>query len=144
MRRSKNTLKTEVRIFGSAGLIWLAIGLMICLGHEEISEVRRSQAWFVALAALSIVDFFVLRMLIQAVLRNFTASSDQKREFSRPIALWGIFKAVCLGLFLIVLLKGQKIPLLGLSLGVGTLGAVPLLGGVLWSYCELKRAVRNA
>ncbi len=129
----------QIGTFGFAALAWLALGVGLIQLFEHPSQTRTSQVECGILWFLSILDLFVLTFFISQVLQQGSASKAQKEDFSFRIWFWGLFKVVCMGLFIIDLLKGQKITLLGLLMGIGTLWAVPLIGGFLWSWTELKR-----
>ncbi len=144
MKRAKKSFKLELKYFGSAGILWLAVSLLICQFWETSPDVYLSQVGCTILWLVSVLDFFVLRMLADSIFQKIAASSRGRQHFSRWILFWGFFKAVCLGLFIIVLLKGHKIPLLGLSLGIATLGVVPLAGGFFWSWSELRKGLKDA
>ena len=144
MKRAKDSLKLEVRHFGSASILWLVASILVCQYWESPSDLRSAQLGCVTLWVVSVLDFFILRMLIHAVVQKVSATSNGKSSFPGKILFWGFFKTVCLGLFIIVLLKGQKIPLLGLLMGVGTLAAVPLVGGFFWCWRELRRESEDA
>ena len=91
--------------------------------------------WF-----LSILDLAVLSKLGLVLFSLVNAEGARRSALTIQAFFWGAFKIICLGLFVITLLKGQKIPVSGLSLGMGTLVVVPLLGGFLWSRKVLTDA----
>jgi hypothetical protein len=127
--------------FVFAALGWLVVSQWIC---RELSVGTENSAlaaqWALGLWLLAVVDLAVLGKTISCVLFLMHSTSEMRSAHVVQALCWGLFKVVCLGLFIIILLKGQKIPMRGLLLGMGTLVIVPLTGGFFWS----QRVLRNA
>ena len=141
----RNSLNLEMTSFGLVGLVWLVFGEILChflTPNTELAWV--SSRWLLGIWALCIVDLYVLRMLVWSVLQILRSDQGNPSLYVIQTAFWGVLKLVCLGLFIIVLLKGQKIPLHSLLMGIGTLGMVPLVGGFLWSQRLLPEGIKDA
>ena len=130
---------SDLRAFFEVSIFWLVLSLVILQGLVSPHERMPTQLGFGILWLLAVVDLFVLRRLFLSLTERLAAPDQEKSRLARQIWLWGHFKVICMGLFVLVLLKGQKITLLGHLLGIGTLWAVPLVGGFLWNWRELKR-----
>jgi hypothetical protein len=140
-------VRAEFVFFGGAAAFWLFLIEVVGYFFSDSGAVARQidQAfWGFYLWGLCVLEFFVLRMLFQAIFQRVNLNGRATGPFSRRIFFWGFFKVVCLGLFLQVLLKGQKIPLEALMMGFGTLAFVPLVGGFFFSRWEMKRELNNA
>ena len=141
----RNSLNPEMTTFGLVGLVWLLFGGVLCYfltARAELAWV--SLKWLCGIWTLCILDLYVLRMLVWSVLEILRSDQGNSSLYIVQTAFWGVLKLVCLGLFIIVLLKGQKIPLHSLLLGIGTLGMVPLVGGFLWSQRLLPEGIKDA
>ena len=146
MKKTKTpNLNLEIVTFGLVSIVWLVLGEVLCQLLNSTSEkVWFASKWLFGIWILCIVDLYVLRMLVWSVLQILGSNQEKGVLYVIQTAFWGALKLVCLGLFIIVLLKGQKIPLHSLLLGIGTLGMVPLAGGFLWSQRLLPEGIKDA
>lgn len=130
---------SDLRAFFEASIFWLFASLTALQGLLPPQDRKSTQLGFGMLWLVAVADLFVLRRLFLSITERLAASDHQKPRLTRQIWLWGHFKVICMGLFVLILLEGQKFTLLGHLLGIGTLWAVPLVGGFLWNWRELKR-----
>ena len=134
-------MNSEFFPFGLVSSLWLLLALAVC-GYMS-STPEEWKASFVGafiLWAICNLDLLVLKNLVSNVLNLISLTDGNRLRVSIRALFWGVLKLICLGLFIIVLLKGHKIPTQGLLLGVSTLVVIPLVGGFLWS----QRIVPNA
>ena len=139
MTQGESLKRKDQVVFLGVSLGWLLLSVALCffLGPEP----RNDQfLWMLVFWGLSNLDLSVLAKFMSVAVRWAGATPEKRPVLAIQAFCWGIFKVVCLGLFIFVLLKGYEIPTYGLLLGVGTLGIVPLVGGILWS----QRVLRNA
>ena len=61
-------------------------------------------------------------------------------KLENKIKFWGVGKVVCLGLFVLVLLKGHEMPMHSLVVKMGTLVVALLAGRFIWSQRVLQNA----
>lgn len=141
MEKQAKTGFETLETFKWVCIIWLFIGEIACFLIGPSFEDKVQAAFFMfGFWALSALDLWVWVKLMETVIHWMNAIQEKRTAYSIQAFCWGIFKIVCLGLFIGVLLKGYQIPTRGLFLGVSTLGVVPLIGGLLWS----QRVLRNA
>jgi hypothetical protein len=131
-------MNPKIRPFLWASFIWGVILLGLCWGLTPDSvQMGRSIRWGMLFYGLCLVNLVALVKTLNHVFQLMGG----KAGHSVQALIWGSFKLVCLGLFIIVLLKGQQnIPSVGLIAGLSTWVAVPLIGGFLWSQRILQHA----
>jgi hypothetical protein len=136
-----NEKENSLWLFLWASLAWLVLGWVFCafLGTSR-ADALASGFWMAIFWGLCVLDLWVLARFMSVAMAWMNAEPEKRTAYSIQAFCWGLFKLVCLGLFIGVLLKGYEIPTYGLLLGMGTLGVVPLFGGFLWS----QRILRNA
>jgi hypothetical protein len=132
--------RTEFSAFGFVSLAWLVIAQFICSLLSSQDEFLYASQWLLGFWTISVLDLLVLKKLISSVFKLVSLSQERDLFLSAQALGWGVFKVLCLGLFIIVLLKGHKIPTHGLFLGIGTLVVIPVVGGLLWSQRILSNA----
>lgn len=139
-KKDQNRFKKTALLFFGVAVVWLilalGVGFVWCLSGDGI----RSLIWLTIFWFLSVLDLAVLAVLVKNIFEWMNAKGENRPVYAIRTLCWGIFKVFCLGLFFIVLLKGQQIPMQGLLLGMGTLVIVPLVGGFLWSQKVLSNA----
>ncbi len=136
--KTNHTLQKQIKYFGGVGLIWLILSLALIQFLEDSPSRSSSQRGVFIFWSLSILDLFVLRMVFFSALEERRTQSRNRGQKSVQLWIWGPLKLICMGLFIGVLLEGQKITLLGYLTGIGTLWIVPLAGGFLWHLRERK------
>lgn len=127
-------LKSIQKPFGIAAIIWAFLSIGICrYFNADTSRFMTSILWLAGLFLLSLCDLVALGKTIEGMI--FVASGEGENRSVRALQTfyWILLKLLCLGIFTVVLIKGRSIPSLGLLLGLGTVGIVPLLGGLFWS-----------
>jgi hypothetical protein len=130
-----------VFLFGIVSFAWLFFGsLIILVLNNNYEKIVLNYRTFFGFWVLSIMDLVVLAKFLSTVAHYLNAKELTRAALGVQALIWGLFKILCLGLFVLVLLKGQEIPLHGLLLGMGTLVVVPLAGGFFWSQRILKNA----
>jgi hypothetical protein len=141
LEKLKDLSKLDIFLFGLVGVLWLALAQVLgrVLSHSPI-EAQESFQWILGFWALCVLDLLVLRKLISIIFQLVSLAEGNRLRQSIQALCWGVLKVLCLGLFIVVLLKGQKIPMHGLLLGIGTLGVIPVFGGLLLS----QRVCHNA
>jgi hypothetical protein len=126
----------QLHLFLYVALGWLICGASLSFWLETQQEVPYpglALGAVVGLWTLSLLDLVALTRLLGVVFKWMSPNSGNPAVFFIQTLFWGALKLVCLGLFFITLLKGQKIPMHGLLLGMATLGVVPVVGGFIWS-----------
>jgi hypothetical protein len=131
----------DLWVFGGTALSWLALAqIIVRISSATAEESTLASQWVLGLWFLCVLDLLVLRKLISIILHLVSDAERKSAKSAFQALIWGALKLLCLGLFILVLLKGQKIPMHGLMLGIGTLGTVPVLGGLLWSQRKFQDA----
>jgi hypothetical protein len=141
MVQLKKDIQIKIKPFLWIALIWLGFGQILCqtMSQDRIQSLASAQ-WMFIIWALSLLNLGVLAQWMSIVIRWMSSSQEKRSAYLIQTLFWGVFKLVCLGFFIAILLKGHHIPILGLLLGIGTLGVVPLLGGFFWSQRMLNHA----
>lgn len=127
-------LKTIQKPFGVAALIWAVLSMGLCRYFaEDTAQFITNVLWLAGLYLLSLCDLVALGKTIEGMI--FVSSGEGENRAVRALQTfyWVLLKLLCLGIFTVVLIKGRSIPSAGLLLGLGTIGIVPLLGGLFWS-----------
>lgn len=123
--------------FVIAAAVWAAVGYGLCR-HFSSSELLRSNlGWLFALWALCLFDLFALGKTVQGLLSFASGITENRAIYAIQTFSWGLLKLACVGIFALILIKGN-LPSLGLLSGLGTLIVVPLLGGLIWSQSVLR------
>jgi uncharacterized membrane protein len=132
-------MKRVVQSFLLAGGIWLAAGGLLCGvlggGGNRIREIEV----FGLFTGICLLDLWTLGKLFSALFPLVTGG--EKLGFNAIQAFyWGTLKLACVGILIILLVKGESIPggipRVGMLVGLGTLIGVPLLGGIFWNLSE--------
>lgn len=133
----------QLYLFGYVAMAWLVgssvVSFFLEAGQESGTPVLALAA-LVGFWALSVLDLVALTRFLSVIFKWMSPDAEKRPLFLIQAMFWGLIKVVCLGLFFITLLKGQKIPMHGLLLGMGTLGVVPVVGGFIWSQRILQDA----
>lgn len=143
MEKSKQSSVYPISSLGLFSFLWLIASEALAVALATSSSQRfLAVQWIFIFWVLSILDLVALAKTLSSVmgLINSSEKSELRATYMVQTLCWGFFKLACLGLFILVLLKGQNIPWIGLLLGMGTLVVVPVMGGFVWS----QRALRNA
>ena len=124
--------------FVSASMLWLTTSsavVMTLSGNTKASAME----WLFGIAAICLMDFLAMAMVVVNLLRLASGAPDRIISVIRT-SYWGTIKLACVLIFGAVLIRGRSsaagVPACGLLLGVSTLVAVPLIGGLLWFACE--------
>jgi hypothetical protein len=112
---------------------WLALSLAVASLSVPREDVPRAAAWVVILFVVAAADLVSIARLVSAVFDLMSATAENRGARIIQASYWGILKLACLGIFTILVFKGQQVPVTSLLLGVGTMVCVPLIGGFLWS-----------
>ena len=119
--------------FTRASLVWLVLALLIVQIFENPGQTHQSRVGLLVMWGISVLDFFVLQSFVWVLTQKITSNEKNLKKLDLKLAFWGALKLICLGLFFLFLLEGQKLPILGLLLGAGSLTVVPLMGGFLFA-----------
>jgi hypothetical protein len=129
---------TDVRKpFIIAAIFWAVIGFAMCRHFSAVQELPKNLVWLFGLWALCLLDLLALGKTIQGMLAIAAGAGENLSAYTVHTFSWGLIKLVCLGIFALVMIKGNPIPTAGLLVGMGTLVVVPLVGGFLWSQRAL-------
>lgn len=124
-----------------AVLIWLLVGSILSVALSGGAWI--AIPYFLAFAAASFLDLWVLGMAMKAVLgwiEEVDSPAEKRTALAVQAFVWGLFKLACLGILGWILIVLQGSPTASLVFGLGTLVVVSLLGGWIWS----QRVVRHA
>lgn len=115
---------------------WVAIAWLVFAVALSWRGGREPMAWAAGLWALSSADLWAITKLVSTLLK-VSSGSDISVENRTALVIhasyWALIKLACLLLLSLVLFKSHGIPATSLFTGLGTLIAVPLLGGWFWS-----------
>lgn len=137
----ENKTNSLIFIFGATSVIWLVLGEVLCWAlNSNIEQAFSAYKSFLGFWILSVLDIGVLGKFLSLAAHLMNADELNKSAYAVQALVWGVAKLVCLGLFVLVLLKGHEIPMHSLLLGMGTLVIVPLAGGFIWSQRVLQNA----
>lgn len=129
--------------FAIAGSAWAAITLALCIWYSIRSHETQALfpllGWALGLCALCMSGLYSLGKLLAALLSWMAEPQKQVSTLIRA-SYWATLKLASLLLLNAVLLKHTGIPSLAILLGVGTLGVVPLFGGICWSQRTFRHA----
>ena len=124
-------IKENRRIMIALALGALAYGLIV--GGVCLGRTAHEFQWAAGLWAYCLFDLFaLLRCAYFLVVLQLTPPEKKRTLLILQTFYWGTIKLACWLFLSVVLLKGPPIPKSSLLLGMGTLGAVPLLGGIIW------------
>lgn len=122
-------LADQRRPFLKAAVAYGLIGLSITLGFTP--DPRVGSFWFSLLFFLSVGNLFFLGKVVAVLIDLMSHQGTQKGLYSFSHALrYGTMKFALLGAILITVWKSETAPMLARMLGLGTLVAIPLLGGI--------------
>jgi len=128
-------------LFGAAAVIWLVLGEILCwVFNFDLEQAFLAYKSFLGFWTLSVLDLGILAKFLSSAAHLMDAEEATRPAYAVQALVWGVGKVVCLGLFVLVLLKGHEIPMHSLLLGMGTLVVVPLAGGFIWSQRILQNA----
>lgn len=137
----ENKTKSGIFLFGTVSVVWLILSEVLCWGlnsnREQAFSAYKSLLGF---WTLSVLDLGILAKFLSSAGYLMNANEATRSAYAVQAIVWGVSKVVCLGLFVLVLLKGHEIPMHSLLLGMGTLVVVPLAGGFIWSQRVLQNA----
>jgi hypothetical protein len=125
-----------------AGLTWIVISGVLCFYFSpNADETRRSLAWMLRLAFISMMDLLAIAKVFYYVFELQRPQEPGKRIFSViRTSYWGAIKIACILICGTILVKGSHLPLgipvVGLLTGISTLVIVPLAGGVVWYFTQ--------
>ena len=131
--------ESKAKPFIWVSLVWLLIGTFFCLWPVNLGFLAIK--WFLGLSFLCLFDFLSLSKTLQAMVELANKAHlvvRMRTVFS--LVFWSVAKLICLGLFIVLLMKARSIHFTPLFLGVGTLLVVPWVGGLLWRRGEVKYA----
>ena len=129
---------TDVRKpFAIAAVLWAVVGWAMCRHFSGAEELSKNLVWLFGLWALCLLDLLALGKTIQGMLAIAAGVGENLSAYTVHTFSWGLIKLICLGIFALVMIKGNPIPTAGLLVGMGTLVVVPLVGGFLWSQRAL-------
>lgn len=155
MTGQEPSVRGIVASFGGVAVLWLLLAGAICWKTAPTAdEAERSVKWLTGLWALCMVDFLAIAQLMRAVFRIMVhpesqqaPALDEAQKVSADrvfwvirASTWGALKLACLVLIGVVLSSGTAVPSIGMALGLGTLGVVPVFGGLL----AYQRGFRHA
>ena len=129
----ENTEKVRLEPFLYVAAGWLVVLVGLSVATAPAGELTHFLAWDFSLWCLCLFDLFALMKTIVGALKLMSATLENRGPLLIQTSFWGMIKIACLGIFTVILIKGQAIPTLALLLGVGTLVVVPLVGGYWWS-----------
>ena len=140
MKKSElNSLKP----FLIASVLWLAIGTLLCRGlshaHDDFGHTYR---WMILLWAVCLADLGALAKTVHALIQIAAGAGEKQPILLIETFFWGFLKLICLGIFGVLMFRGEPIPSVSLLVGFGTLIVVPLFGGMLWSRTGLIQDAR--
>jgi hypothetical protein len=119
--------------FLAAAFCWISLAIALCWRFAPLSTRDSSVDWAIGLSLFCLADLLSTAKIVQHLLA--LAAGTGERIFSAfRTSYWGALKIACwliLGTFLLHR-NGRDIPALGLSLGISTLAAVPVLWGFIW------------
>jgi hypothetical protein len=137
----KNRIDSGIFPFGVVSLIWLILGEVLCTAlNTNIEQALFAKMSFLGFWLLSVLDLGILAKFLTSAGHLMNAGEHTRSAHTVQALVWGAGKIVCLGLFVLVLLKEHEIPMQSLLLGMGTLVVVPLAGGFIWSQRILQDA----
>ncbi|MEO5971054.1 MAG: hypothetical protein ABIQ95_14090 [Bdellovibrionia bacterium] len=137
----ENKTNSGIVIFGIVSAVWLILGEVSCWAlNPNPEQAFLAYRSFLGFWCLSVLDLGILAKFLSSAGYLMNANETTRSAYAVQAIVWGVGKIVCLGLFVLVLLKGHEIPMHSLLLGMGTLVVVPLAGGFIWSQRVLQNA----
>jgi hypothetical protein len=118
-----------------AALIWGALSVVLCFFHGRGTFFVEA-AWSLAVCALCTLGLIALGKLLAGVFYIVTSTSQNRLTYLVQTSVWVMIKLACFLILNVILIKSDAVPRFALLLGLGTLGVVPLLGGVCWSRID--------
>jgi hypothetical protein len=141
IEKLENKISSGFFLFGTVSIVWLILGEVLCWGfNSNVEQAFVAYKSVLGFWLLSVLDLTVLAKFLSSTGSLMNATEETKSAHAVQALVWGLAKVVCLGLFVLVLLKGHEIPMHSLLLGMGTLVVVPLAGGYIWSQRVLQNA----
>ncbi len=119
-------------LFGAAAL-WLLIAVSVCYGHGQ-SLFPQEAGWTIGIWALCTLGLIALGKLLAGVLNLASGPVVNRLSHLVQTSVWILIKLACFLILNAILVKSASVPRLAILLGFGTLGVVPLLSGLTWSW----------
>ena len=123
---------------------WLLIFCLIAASTAHPERTLQTFSWMLTLWALAVLNLFALSKLAKCLLDLTITSGEKRRSLIIQTSYWTILKLVSLGLILMVISKGQVIPMVSYLGGLGVLAFSPLVGGFISSQRALADARQRA
>lgn len=137
MKIGNQTIETKPFIW--VALIWSLVGFLAVLGFSE--EPKVSALWYFASLSLALLNLFLLVKFLAVVLVLVSDQVSEKRPmYAIQATFWGFSKLTVLGVMIAVVFQAEKAPVMPLLLGMGSMVAIPLIGGFWWSQKGLSHA----
>ena len=138
MTDSASATRSFIRVAAVTAILWAAGGVLACrLWSSGTLTLRGNTEWFLGMWALSLFNILALAMTVKEVLalivenREGSSVSPENRLWRAIRAFsWGTLKLICVGIFIVVLIRAGDVSVMGRLLGAGTLVVVPLVGGL--------------
>ncbi len=132
MNEKKALSFQQLRPFLLATLAWLVLGTGVVLAALSPESRTSGLVWWLGLFLLATLDLGMIAALVGTLLDG-PPEGDRVRWGVR-LAFLGSMKLLAWGIFALLLFGNRGIPNASLLSGLGTLVAVPLFGGFLWSF----------
>ncbi len=121
------------------GVAWGALGLVACYVIERPAFM--AAIWTLGFWIACMADLYAIARLVMALIRLSSADdSTAKAVWTGQAMIWSVAKIAMLGILGAMVFFGRSAPSVSVIVGLSTLVAVPLVGGIWWSHKETKYA----
>ncbi len=129
----------ELKPFVWVAVLWSILGLLLVLGFTD--EPKTAALWYSGSLSLALLNLFLLGKFLAVVLVLLSYQVSEKRSmYAIQAAFWGFSKLIVLGVMIALVFHAEKAPMIALLLGMGSMVAIPLIGGFWWSQKGLSHA----
>lgn len=133
-------IKQNLKPFYWTAGSWLIFGVLALVLIPGGMNSALAAKWFLGLWIVSLLDLFALERAVEAATGLMSEASENRGALVIRAFYWGAIKLACMGILGWIVIHASNAPVRALLLGLGTLVAVPLFGGFMWSQKELRHA----